>query len=87
MQTQQQQQGQTQQNVMSQPPNIISTKDELYLTDILSWNLLAMKKAHFYATQCQDPEVKAALDQAGQMYQRHYQKVLNHLQNSNQSVQ
>lgn len=75
---------QNQQAIMPQPPTIISTKDELYLTDMLSWNLLAMKKAHFYATNCTDPEVKAELDKAGQMHQRHYQKILSHLQNPNQ---
>lgn len=74
----------TQQMKMSQPPTIISTKDELYLTDMLSWNLLAMKKAHFYSTHCTDTEVKMELDKAGQMHQRHYQKILSHLQNPNQ---
>lgn len=76
-----------QQGVMPQPPNIISGKDQLYLTDMLSWNLLAMKKAHFYAQQCTDPEIKAELDKAGQMHQRHYQKILTHLQNPNQPMQ
>lgn len=71
---------QNQQTFMPQPPNIISTKDELYLKDIMSWNLLAVKKAHFYAQHCTDPEVKAAIDQAGRMHQRHYQKILNHIQ-------
>lgn len=26
------------------PPSVISTKDHLYLNDMLNWNLLAMKK-------------------------------------------
>lgn len=85
---QQQQQGtQNQQMVMQQPPSVISVKDQLYLTDMLSWNLLAMKKAHFFASQCSDQEVKAELDKAGQMHQRHYQMILNHLQNPTQPVQ
>ena len=76
-----------QQNMNTQqPPAIISTKDSLYLTDMLSWNLLAMKKAHFYAQQCQDPELRAEFDRCGQMHQRHYEKVLTHLNNNqNQS--
>ncbi|MBB6453479.1 hypothetical protein HNQ94_001928 [Salirhabdus euzebyi] len=61
------------------PPNMISTKDQSYLTDMLSWNLLASKKAHFFAQQCHDQEVKSALDQAGQMHQQHYQKLLQYL--------
>ncbi|OEH92269.1 hypothetical protein [Bacillus solimangrovi] len=68
------------QNMMQQPPTMVSTKDQLYLSDMLAWNLLAMKKAHFMAEQCQDQEIKNTLDQAGQMHQRHYQKILSHLQ-------
>lgn len=75
-----QQNTQNQQSPMPHPPNVVSTKDELYLKDMMSWNLLAMKKAHFFSQHCLDPEVKAAIDQAGQMHQRHYQKILGHLQ-------
>lgn len=75
-----------QQPIMPEPPAVISSKDQLYLTDMLSWNLLAMKKAHFFAEQCQDQEIKQALDQAGQMHQRHYTKILNHLQATNQQA-
>ncbi|RAK18610.1 hypothetical protein B0I26_10930 [Anoxybacillus vitaminiphilus] len=75
---------QNQQAAMQQPPQVISTKDSLYLTDMMSWNLLAMKKAHFFASQCQDREIVAAIERAGQMHQRHYQKILSHLQNPNQ---
>lgn len=77
---------QNQQGVMQQPPTIISTKDAMYLTDALSWNLLAMKKAHFYAQQCQEPDLKAAFDSCGQMHQRHYEKILSHLNGQNQST-
>ncbi|GMB09060.1 hypothetical protein EDD69_11287 [Thermolongibacillus altinsuensis] len=76
-----QQQMNMQNNVnMAQPPEMVSTKDALYLTDMLSWNLLAMKKAHFFASQCQDQEIINAIERAGQMHQRHYQQILNHLQ-------
>lgn len=75
------------QPLMNEPPQIISTKDHLYLTDMLSWNLTAMKKARFYAQQCQIPEVQAALDQAGQMHHRHYQQILKHLNANAQQMQ
>lgn len=91
MQNQQQQQAmnmQNQQGLMQQPPGVVSTKDSMYLVDMFSWNLLAMKKAHFFAGQCQDQEIKAMIDQCGQMHQRHYQQILNHMnthvQNQNQ---
>lgn len=38
---------QNQQGMMQQPPGIISTKDALYLTDMMSWNLLSAKKRIF----------------------------------------
>ncbi|MBD7939417.1 MULTISPECIES: hypothetical protein [Cytobacillus] len=68
-----------QQGIMQQPPVMVSTKDALYFNDMLSWNLLAMKKAHFYAEHCQDPALKTAFEQCGQMHQRHYEQVLKHL--------
>lgn len=87
MQQQQQSNQFGQQGIMPQPPSVVTSKDHLYITDMLSWNLLAMKKAHFFAGQCKDPEIKTALEQAGQMHQRHYQKILGHLQNQNQPSQ
>jgi hypothetical protein len=68
-----------QQGVMPEPPGVISTKDSIYLTDMMSWNLLAMKKAHFFAEHCQDPEIKALMERCGQMHQSHYSKILNHM--------
>lgn len=74
---------QNQQGIMPQPPSTVTVKDSLYLTDMLSWNLLAMKKAHFFAGQCQDPEIKALLEKTGQMHQKHYTKILGHLNTNN----
>ncbi|KAA9019999.1 hypothetical protein [Niallia endozanthoxylica] len=70
-----------------EPPAVISTKDTMYLTDMLSWNLLAMKKAHFFAQQCHDPEIVSALESCGQMHQRHYERILSHLNVQNQTQQ
>ncbi|WP_421381208.1 hypothetical protein ACOJQI_19500 [Bacillus salacetis] len=79
----QQQQSNQQQGTMQQPPQVLTTKDSLYLNDMLSWNLLAMKKAHFAASHCQDPELKAELDKCGQLHQRHYEQILSHLNQGN----
>ncbi|MFA9559838.1 hypothetical protein ACERII_21225 [Evansella sp. AB-rgal1] len=79
-------QGQQQQNIMPEPPNVITSKDHLYITDMLSWNLLAMKKAHAFAQQCTDQQVSQAVEQAGKMHYKHYQMLLNHL-NQQQSQQ
>jgi hypothetical protein len=85
MQSQQNMNTQNQQITMQQPPGVVSTKDALYLTDMMSWNLLSAKKAHFFAGQCQDPEIKAAAEKVCQMHQQHYQQILGHLgQHANQ---
>ncbi len=67
-------------NVMMQPPAKLSVKDHLYLSDMLSWNLMSVKKANFFAQQCQDQEIKQAIQNMMMMHQRHYQKILTHLQ-------
>jgi len=76
---------QNQQIMYQEPPAVISTKDALYLTDMLSWNLLSMKKAHFYSEHCQDQALKTAFDSCGQMHQRHYERILTHLNNQSQA--
>ncbi|PKG23578.1 hypothetical protein [Niallia nealsonii] len=72
-------------NEMMQPPATITVKDSLYLTDMLSWNLLAMKKAHFFATNTKDQTIKSYLDKCGQMHQKHYEQIISHL-NAQQSL-
>ena len=72
---------------MQQPPFVISTKDHLYLQDMLSWNLVAVKKAHFFKQNVQDSEIKNAIHQMEIMHQRHYQILLNHMQQHLQSTQ
>ncbi|WP_407268630.1 hypothetical protein [Radiobacillus sp. PE A8.2] len=77
---------QNQANMMPQPPNIVTTKDLLYLTDMLSWNLNASKKAHFFAQQCTIPEIKTELEKACHMHQAHYNKILQHLNQNPQPL-
>ncbi|WP_409304422.1 ferritin-like domain-containing protein [Peribacillus sp. SCS-155] len=68
------------------PPRAITTKDLLYLKDALSWELLAMKKFHFLAQQTENETISNALNDAGKMHQRHYEKLLAHLQVDNNQV-
>ncbi|WP_082193044.1 ferritin-like domain-containing protein [Bacillus rubiinfantis] len=68
------------------PPRAITTKDLMYLKDALSWELLAFKKFHFLAEHATNPEIKQALEKAGQMHQNHYQRLLTHLQVDNAPV-
>lgn len=64
--------------VMPEPPNVLSTKDHLYLKDALSWELTAMKIMHHAAQNCVDPEIRLWLDRAGSMHQNHYLALLKH---------
>ncbi|MCA1031584.1 hypothetical protein LCL95_11165 [Bacillus timonensis] len=78
----QQQMGQSQQQgIMHQPPSVISTKDLLYLQDMMSWNLMVLKKAHFYESQCQNQDIANEIRKACEMHQRHYDMILSHVQN------
>lgn len=67
---------------MDQPPNVITTKDLAYLTDAMSWELLAMKKCRQYASFCTDPELQQMIDGVGQMHQKHYNKLLQYVQSN-----
>lgn len=60
----------------------ISSKDLNYLTDELSWELLAMKKCHHFAQECQDPQIAQTIERIGQMHQRHYETLLAQLQSA-----
>ncbi|GAF21694.1 hypothetical protein JCM19047_1403 [Bacillus sp. JCM 19047] len=83
-QQQQFQQQPTAQTMMQEAPAVITGKDLNYINDMMAWNLTAAKKAHAFAQSCQDQDIKQAIDQAGQMHQRHYEQFLQLLQSQNQ---
>jgi hypothetical protein len=58
----------------------ITEKELLYLTDFLSWELLAIKKSNDLALQCQDQEIAGMIKQTGQKHQQHYNTILSYLQ-------
>jgi hypothetical protein len=74
------------QPVLQSVPQIISTKDCMYLKDQLSWLLLAMKKCAHYEGECTDPSAKQLARSIGQMHQRHYNLLLKHLQTNNDQI-
>lgn len=61
----------------------ITSKDLSYLSDEMSWELIAMKKYHHFAQEVQDPELKTAINKLGAMHQNHYQALLQYLQSAN----
>lgn len=64
---------------LNEPPEIITNKDLLYLQDALSWELLASKKAHHYAMECENNELRQQLEHVANVHQQHYQQLLEHL--------
>ncbi|PTQ51766.1 MAG: hypothetical protein BLITH_1404 [Brockia lithotrophica] len=68
---------------MVKPPNAITTKDALYLKDILSWELLAVKKCTDFQQHIQDPALKQLFSEIAGMHRRHYDTLLGHLQTQN----
>lgn len=71
------------QPMLQTPPSVVTTKDLLYLKDSMSWLLDAMKKCSHFAGEVQDPQLKQAINEMGQMHQRHYNMLLKHCQNNN----
>ncbi|GAK08489.1 hypothetical protein [Geomicrobium sp. JCM 19038] len=67
-------------NTIHQPPVVITTKDQLYLSDMLNWNLTAAKKAHFYAQHAMEADVKTKFEQVAQMHENHYNRLMPYLQ-------
>ena len=72
-----------QQNRMTEPPQLITTKDLLYLTDSLSWELDVIKKLNQFEKESQDTKAKNLLRKAAQMHQKHYSILLKHLNPNN----
>lgn len=75
-----------QQPIFQTPPQVITTKDILYIKDMLSWTLLAMKKCAHTAQEISDPDARRAIDELGRMHERHYQVLLRHLKTDNRQA-
>lgn len=62
----------------------LSTKDLNYLKDMLSWELLAMKKYHHYAGECSqeaaDQGFKDLLVQLSDRHRQRYDQLLHYVQ-------
>lgn len=61
---------------MNKVPNMISTKDLSYLSDIFEWNFNASKKAYQDGQNAQIESVKEALLETASMHKAHCQKIL-----------
>lgn len=66
--------------VLTQDRSLLSEKELLYIKDALSWELLAIKKCHEMAGQCQDQQMSNLIRQTGQKHVQHYNELLSLLQ-------
>lgn len=62
---------------MNEVPNMISTKDLSYITDMLNWNYLAVKEAYNNANKASDEEIRNLLLRVSDMHLDHYKRILN----------
>lgn len=62
---------------MNNVPNMISGKDLHYITDMLNWNLIALKKARHYLSHIKDEDVKMAVQKSYDLHKKHYMFLLN----------
>ncbi len=65
---------------MEQVPNIISTKDLSYLSDIFEWNFTACKKAYHFAKEVTDMEMKESLTQVSNMHKEICEEIVKILE-------
>lgn len=65
---------------MKQVPNMISTKDLDYLSDMINWNFICSKKINHFINEVQDPEIKQLLESVRNMHTAHAKKLVSILQ-------
>jgi hypothetical protein len=79
MQTQQMNSGGSQENLTTDR-SLIAAKELSYLTDFMSWELLAVKKCKEAAEGLMDQQLASQIEEAGRRHQQHYDAILQHLQ-------
>ncbi|MDD2181019.1 MAG: spore coat protein [Bacilli bacterium] len=61
---------------MDRVPNMISTKDLSYISDIFEWHFVASKKCGHYANEVIDEEIKKELGKLQKMHANYCQKIV-----------
>lgn len=65
---------------MDTVPNIISTKDLAYLTDMFHWNFVAAKEIYHFMNEVKEEGIKEILEDAFRMHTVHCKFILTILQ-------
>ena len=62
---------------MKEVPNVISTKDLLYIKDMLNWNLIMNKKIYSFIDCVDEADTIKLLNKVMKMHFNHYNELLN----------
>ena len=58
-------------------PQIISTKDLTYLSDMFNWNYNAFKKINHFIDEVTDVEIKETLERIRNMHEDHLRYIIS----------
>lgn len=58
----------------------LTEKDLAYMHDMMSWELIATKKAYQYAQQTMEPDCRNLMFQVAEQHQRNLERILAHLE-------
>lgn len=65
---------------MDEVPNIISTKDLMYIEDMLNWNYNLIKKVRMFKSSVEDKEIKSFFDKVLKTHTKNFEKLLTILE-------
>ena len=68
---------------MNNLPNIISTKDLMYICDMFNWHLVAAKKLTFYSAHVTNEDCIKKLDELTKMHYKVCEDLINLLESEN----
>ena len=61
---------------MNTVPNMISTKDLSYISDMINWNMTAGKAAHHYSQECKLEDIQKMMEVVRDMHARHVETLV-----------
>lgn len=66
---------------MKKIPNMISSKDLSYITDMFNWNIIAAKKIQFYLESCEDEDLCKELTKLNKIHLKNCETLTKLLEN------
>lgn len=61
---------------MNRVPDMISTKDLAYFTDMINWNVIASKTAYHFSNEVEDEDLKTLLQNVSTMHADHVRSLV-----------